>query len=148
MIEQKNQDPKRKIQTKVESLFHKIVQNHTTEKILQEKGYNYQAILPKNEFLYLQNDPFLKLGGDLEEVTDIAHPDNLQLFRDIAGYFDLELVGIDFIAKDISQSWKKQACAILELNSLPCIDLHHFPNLGKKQDVVGVLLDRFLELYQ
>ena len=40
----------------------------------------------------------------------------------------------DFIIEDITKSWKEeQHCGIIECNSLPFIDLHHYPLFGNKQ---------------
>jgi cyanophycin synthetase len=130
-----------------ELTFYKIVENETTKELLKDKGYNFSSIPKKGEMVYLQKDPFLKLGGDLNEITDSLHPDNLQLFRDIARFFDVRVVGIDFLAQDISLSWKNQICAVLELNSAPCIEMHHFPSSGKPQNVAASLLDLVFRYY-
>lgn len=128
-------------------ILYKILKDKTTEKLLQEKKYNYQTILKKDELFYLQKDSFLKLGGDLIEVTPNVHPDNIQLFKDLVRFFDIKVTGIDFIAKDITVSWKKQKCAILELNSLPCIELHHFPSSGKPTNPSKALAKMFFKYY-
>jgi D-alanine-D-alanine ligase-like ATP-grasp enzyme len=130
-----------------EFTFYKIVENETTKELLKDKGYNFSSIPKKGEMVYLQKDPFLKLGGDLVEVTDSLHPDNLQLFRDIAKFFDVRVVGIDFLVQDISVSWKNQTCAVLELNSAPCIEMHHFPSSGKPQNVAAALVDLVFRCY-
>jgi len=122
LVEKKNTDPKRDIGTKTDRLYHDI-----------KYSVNPNLILKRGGIVYLQKDPFMKFGGELEEVTGTIHPDNLKLFRDIAKHLDLKLVGMDFIAKDISIPWNEQPCAILELNSLPCIELHHFPTKGTQR---------------
>ena len=127
--------------------FYKIVENETTKELLKDKGYDFSSIPKKGEMVYLQKDPFLKLGGDLIEMTDYLHPDNLQLFRDIAKFFDVRVVGIDFLCQDISVSWKNQTCAVLELNSAPCIEMHHFPSSGKPQNVAAALMNLIFHYY-
>jgi cyanophycin synthetase len=77
----------------------------------------------------------------------MAHPDNIQLFKDIAKFFDIRLVGIDFLVPDISSSWQNQQCAVLELNSVPCIETHHFPSSGAPQNVANALVDLFFKYY-
>jgi len=133
LIDKKNNDSRRGEPHQKEFNLCKIVENETTRKLLAEKGYNLSTIPKEGEIVYLQEDPFLKLGGDLVEVTPQAHPDNIQIFRDIAKFFDIRVVGIDFLAQDLSNSWKKQQCAVLELNSVPCIELHHFPFLADRK---------------
>lgn len=127
--------------------FYKIVEDQTTAGILERKGYNEKTILKKGEVLFLQEDPFLKLGGDLIEVTPLVHKDNVKLFCDLARFFDIRLVGIDFLCQDIAFSWGNQPCAILELNSAPCIELHHFPSSGTPTNPAKALADMFFKYY-
>ena len=147
LIDNKNNDPRRGEPGQKEFTLYRIVENETLKKILREKAYNFSTIPRKGEIVYLQKDPFLKLGGDLIEVTPQVHPDNTQLFREIAKFFDIRLVGIDFLAQDISNFWKNQPCAVLELNSAPCIELHHFPSSGTPQNVARAVVDLFFKYY-
>ncbi len=147
LAEKKNDDRRRGEPRQKEFTLYKLVIDDATAKLLAEKNYDLQTIPPKGEAVYLQENPFLKLGGDLIEVTEKAHPDNIRLFKDIAEFFDIRLVGIDFLAPDISRSWKNQRCAALELNSVPCIEMHHFPSSGAPQNVAGALVDMFFKYY-
>lgn len=148
LIEIKNKDPERGNPQQKNTILCQLLVNEITEKLLKEQGCNLSSIPKKGEIIWLQKDPFLKLGGDLIEVTSSVHPANLQLFRNVAKLFDARLVGIDFLVKDISISWKKQPCAILELNSLPCIEMHHFPSSGLPQNVAKSLLNMVLRYYR
>jgi cyanophycin synthetase len=127
--------------------LHKLVIDETTRKLLAEKKYTLESVPKKNEVVYLQKDPFLRLGGDLVEVTDSVHPENVRLFKDIAMFFDIRLVGIDFLIPDITNSWKHERCAVLELNSVPCIEMHHFPSSGTPQNVARALVNLFFKYY-
>lgn len=147
LIDIKNKDPRRGEPFQKGYVLYKITENEITEDLLKNKGRNFFSIPQKGEMVYLQKDPFLKLGGDLIEMTDYLHPDNLQLFRDIARFFDVRVVGIDFLAQDGSLSWKNQTCAVLELNSAPCIEMHHFPSSGKPQNVAGALVNLVFRYY-
>ena len=49
--------------------------------------------------------------------------------------------GFDFICEDISKPYFEQECAIIEANSCPSIDMHHYPVSGKVRNVAGRLLD-------
>lgn len=147
LIDKKNKNPLRGEPNQKEFTLYRIVENETTQKLLTEKRYNFSSIPNKNEVVWLQKDPFLKLGGDLVELTPRIHSDNLRLFQNIAKFFDVRVVGIDFLCKDISVSWKNQLCAILELNSLPCIELHHFPSEGKPRNVAEAVVDLFFKYY-
>jgi len=147
LIKKKNSDKRRGEPDQKDFTLYKIVIDETTTKLLTEKNYNLQTIPQKNEVVYLQKNPFLKLGGDLVEVTEKVHPENIQLFKDIAKFFDIRLVGMDFIVPDIANSYRNQNCAVLELNSVPCIEMHHFPSSGKPQNVANALVDSFFKYY-
>jgi len=147
LIEKKNGDKRRGEPNQKDFTLYKLVIDETTKKLLAERDYNTETVLKKDEVVYLQKNPFLKLGGDLVEVTDTVHPDNIQLFKDIAKFFDIRLVGMDFIVPDISSSWQNQKCAVLELNSVPCIEMHHFPSFGKPQNVANALVNLFFKYY-
>ncbi len=144
LVNKKNEDKQNGRQY---GLLHKIVTDDTTEALLLEKKYDLSSVPPKDEVLYLQKNPFLKLGGELIEVTVSVHPDNMQLFKDVARFFDIHLVGMDFMIPDISVSWREQQCAILELNNMPCIEMHHFPSLGTPQNVADAVVNLFFKYY-
>jgi len=147
LIDLKNLDARRGETAQNKFVLNKIVRNETTKVLLSEKGYGIDSVPKKGEVVFLQKDPFLKLGGDLVELTPTVHPDNIKLFRDLAKHFDIRITGIDFLAEDISKSWKEQPCAILELNSLPCIELHHFPYSGTPTNPASALADMFAKYY-
>ncbi len=147
LIDEKNKDPLRGELHQKECTLYKIVENETTKNLLAGQGYNLSTAPQKDEIVYLQKDSFLKLGGDLVELTSIIHPDNLKLFRNVAQLFDIRIVGIDFLCQDVSISWKDQQYAVLELNSMPCIELHHFPSSGSPQNVAKRVVDLFFKYY-
>ena len=122
-------------------------ENETTTRLLVGKGYDSETIPQKGEIVYLQKDPFLKLGGDVVEVSQSVHKDNIRLFRDLARFFGIRITGIDFMVRDITVSWKHQQCAVLELNSVPCIELHHFPSSGAPTNPARALADMFFKYY-
>ncbi|MCW1929958.1 MAG: ATP-grasp domain-containing protein [Candidatus Kerfeldbacteria bacterium] len=85
----------------------------------------------------------LAFGARVIDVTRSVHPDNVALFEKIAKALqEFPTIGIDFIAPDISASWKEQRCGVIELNSLPSIDLHHPPIVtGEFHNIAAALLD-------
>ncbi len=128
-------------------LYHDIIIDDTTHELLKDTRYTLDSIPKAGESIMLQKDPFLKLGGDLKDITDETHPDNKELFFKLATIFSLKLVGIDFIIPDISKSWKTQKCAILELNSNPAIEMHHVPSMGTPRNPAGALVAMMLQYY-
>ncbi len=82
------------------------------------------------------------VGGTSRDATDEVHSDNRELFEDIGTYLDDDIVGIDFMIEDISQSWRDTVrCGVIECNSLPLIGNHHFPFAGPIRNVAGAVWD-------
>lgn len=142
LARQKNSDPRRGEANEGGFVLHKLIINETSERLLKAKGYDLSIVPKTGEIIYLQKDPFVKLGADIIEITPKVHFENLELARRIAKLFDARVVGIDFLTQDITLSWKSQQCAILELNSLPCIELHHFPSEGKELNLAEQMIER------
>ncbi|MFA7308972.1 MAG: hypothetical protein WC045_02760 [Patescibacteria group bacterium] len=135
LIDHKNADPRRGPAGDQSFVLYHLTFDDVSEKLLQQKGYTVETVPQEGEPVYLQEKVILDIGADLEEVTPQVHPDNIELFRRVATIFGIYLVGIDLLAKDIAISWKEQECAILELNSLPYIDMHHYPSIGEPVNI-------------
>ncbi len=116
LVKIKNTDPRRSVSPKKDTTLYKIIIDETTDKLLAEKNYNLNSVPEMGEIVFLQSKVILDLGADLFEVTKMIHPENLELFKKIARIFGSCLLGIDFLAEDISKSWRGQNCAVIELN--------------------------------
>ena len=101
----------------------------------------------ENETIYLQKDPFMKLGGDIEEVTHKISTKNSNLFKELSKKINIKVLGLDFICQDISQSWEQQTCGILEVNTLPCLEMHHMPTSGTAQNPANAILQMIKKYY-
>ena len=67
------------------------------------------------------------------------------MLKHVGRFLKDPLVGVDFIIGDVTKSWKEEKhCGIIECNSLPFIDLHHYVMFGKPQNVAGKLWDLVL----
>ncbi len=134
LIEQKNK-------ARGSRLYHPILVDKTTLELLSLQKYSLGDIPAQNSFIKLQHDPFLKLGGDIKDMSDDIHPENQALFEKIARIFNLHLVGIDFILEDIKKPWHMQTSALLEINTLPSIEMHHIPSIGTSRNIAAKLVD-------
>lgn len=105
-----------------------------------------ETILPAGTSIPLVWKINLAFGAGVIDVTTQVHPDNRELFERIAKHlYEFPTIGIDFIAPDISVSWKEQRCGVIELNSLPSIDLHHPPIVqGDFHNIAAAILDYVL----
>lgn len=147
LLDLKNKDPRRGRPGQKDTTHLKIVVDGLTDKLLSAQGYDWDSVPEKDKRVYLQEKVILDLGADLFERTSEVHSDNLELFRAVAGLFETKLVGIDVLAEDISESWRKQNFAIIELNSLPYVDMHHFPIEGEPVNVGGFICDMVEKYY-
>ena len=147
LIEQKNNLANRGLVQQNNFTLFQIKEDEVTQELLNKLGYNFSTIPLAGEKVFLQKNPFLRLGGDIAEVTDKMHPDNRELFERVARLFDLRLLGIDFLAPNIGVSWQKQNCAILEVNVAPCIEMHQTPSEGQSQNIAQKVVDLALKYY-
>ncbi len=108
----------------------------------------FMPIATKGAVKNLTPEEVKDLGADLIDVTDECHSQNIKMFEKIARIFDAKILGIDFLAGDISQSWQEQKCAIIELNSLPFIDMHHWPLEGRPRNLAGMVWEMVEEEYK
>lgn len=147
LVAAKNSDPRRGETADLSCILYKITVNETSRSLLKKSNYTLDSVPPAGEVIFLQRDPFVRLGADTEDVTDTVHPETRQLFRRVAKIFALPVVGIDFLVIDPNRSWREQTTAIIETNTLPCIEIHHFPFKGKPRNVAGAIFDRVLQYY-
>ena len=128
-----------------------------TEIELHREGITMDDIPGNGKVVTFSQKTSRGVGGTTTEVTDITHPENVAMLEHVAKFLDDPLVGVDFIIEDITKSWQEPArpdgsgrsggeqhCGIIECNSLPFIDLHHYPLFGKSNNVAGKLWDLVL----
>lgn len=123
-------------------IFHKIIIDKEAEIELARQNINLNDIPEKGRVITFSQKTSRGCGGTTTEVTDIIHPDNKEMLEHVGTFLKDPLVGVDFIIEDITKSWREeQHCGIIECNSLPFIDLHHYVLFGKSNNVAGKLWD-------
>lgn len=141
LIARKNQDPRRGTIEQRNFTLHKITVTAKTKIILSRQDVNLQSIPPSGQLILLHDKVILAVGADIHDTTELVHPKNIALFQYVAVICQAPVIGLDFITPDIAKSYDQQRSAIIEANSLPYIDMHHFPVTGKARNVAGPLLD-------
>ncbi|KKS26348.1 MAG: hypothetical protein UV36_C0013G0002 [Parcubacteria group bacterium GW2011_GWC2_42_6] len=148
LVETKNADPRRGEPKQKDCTYLKIVLDQTSAKLLAAQKLAFGGVPARGQQVWLQEKIILDLGADLLDATGAAHPDNIKIFEQAARVFGAQLVGIDFLCRDIGVSWREQECAIIELNSLPFIDMHHYPLEGQPRNIAAMLLAMMEEEYK
>ena len=73
---------------------------------------------------------------DVDPKTEILDYDQ------IAKIAKLEITGVDILCKDItSKDISAKNVCVLETNDSPGVDIHHFPFVGKGEDISTMILD-------
>jgi D-alanine-D-alanine ligase-like ATP-grasp enzyme len=135
LVEKENKNPLRH-----GPIFHELSLGDEAIAELKKQHLSPDAIPKKGMMVLLHEKVSRAYGASTTEMTDV-HPDNEILFLKIGTVLDDPLVGVDFMIEDISRSWREQKCGVIECNSLPFIDLHHFPLKGPVRNPAGAVWD-------
>ncbi len=137
LLEKENERPERN-----GPIFHKIPVDKEAEIELKRQNITMDDVPEKGKLITFSQKTSRGCGGTTTEVTDIVHPDNKEMLEHVGAFLKDPLVGVDFIIEDVTKSWKEeQHCGIIECNSLPFIDLHHYVMFGKSNNIAGKLWD-------
>ena len=140
LLEEENKRPERN-----GPIFHKIIVDKETEIELKRQNIIMNDIPEKGKVVTFSQKTSRGCGGTTTEVTDIMHPENKKMLEKLGAFLKDPLVGVDFIIEDIAKPWfEEQHCGIIECNSCPFIDLHHYPLFGKPNNVAAKLWDLVL----
>ncbi len=137
LVEEANQHPARS-----GPYFHKMQLDLAAEKELSWQNMTFSSIPEYGQRITLHQKINWGVGGTTADVSDVVHPDNVELFEEVARVLKAPIVGIDFIIADITRSWKEQErCGIIECNSMPFFDNHHLPFEGQPRNVAALIWD-------
>jgi cyanophycin synthetase len=139
LINQVNSDPRRGYGH--EKVLTSIKVDVFTEKILADKNYTLDTILPKGEELWLKPTANISTGGTATDVTDLVHPSNVFMCERIARIIGLDICGIDIMAQDLSTPITENGGAILEVNAAPGFRMHLEPTDGLPRNVAEPVID-------
>jgi D-alanine-D-alanine ligase-like ATP-grasp enzyme len=121
-------------------IFHGLPLGEETIAVLKDQKLSLDSVPEKDRMVTIHQKVSRAYGASTTEITNI-HPDNQTLFLHIAKVLDDPLIGVDFMIDDMARSWKEQKSGVIECNSLPFIDLHHFPLKGPARNVAGDVWD-------
>lgn len=137
LIEIENKNPLRQ-----GPIFHQLKLDNEAMKELIHWNKTPNTIPKNNEIITLGQKTSRAVGGGITDMTDVVHPDNKIMLEKVASVLNDPLIGVDFIMNDVAISWHDQPkSGVIECNSAPFIDLHHFPLVGKPHNVASALWD-------
>ncbi len=107
---------------------------------LARNGYTLDTVPSRGETVCLRDNANLSTGGVAVDVTDEAHPSQLETAVLAARIVGLDVAGVDLVTPDISLPFDQDS-AIIEVNAAPGIRMHHYPSEGKPRQVAEAIVD-------
>ncbi len=140
LIKISNNDHRRK------GVFHEIPINFELDMELKNQGIDKNFVPESGAWFSVGTKIGRSQGGVNTDVTDFVHPKNKIMFENMASFINDPLIGVDFIIKDIGRPFDEQLpCGVIELNSIPFLDLHMYPFEGKERDLSKILWEEVLK---
>lgn len=139
LIHKTNQDPARG--EGHENTLTTIKIDEPTRIILAKQNLSLDTILQEGRALYLKNTANISTGGTAIDVTDMAHPSTIFLAERVARLLNLDICGIDIIAKDIEAPLTLENGGILEVNASPGLRMHLSPAEGSARPVGDAIIE-------
>ena len=135
LVEIVNQDPRRGVGH--EKVLTRLELDTQADKMLDAVGMKADSIPSLSQVVYLRSTANLSTGGTATDVTDIIHPDNREMAERAVMAIGLDVGGVDFLSKDITESYRSIGGGICEVNAAPGFRMHVAPSEGKGRDVAA-----------
>jgi cyanophycin synthetase len=135
LVAQVNADPRRGIGH--EKVLTRIVFDAQANALMTAKGYTRETVPAAGEVVYLRSTGNLSTGGTATDLTDVVHPDNVEMAVRAVKAIGLDIGGVDFLTRDITMSYKDVGGAICEINAAPGFRMHMAPSEGRARDVAA-----------
>lgn len=139
LVDTVNEDPRRGVGH--EKVLTRLEFDHQAERLLAKLGYDHKTVPAKDEVVSLRSTANLSTGGTAIDVTDVIHPDNREMAIRAIKAIDLDIGGVDFLTKDITESYRDAGGGICEVNAGPGFRMHVAPSEGTPRDVAGPVID-------
>lgn len=139
LIDKENTDPRRGYGH--ENVLTEIDVDKDTNELLEKLNYTLETIPHKGEIVYLKSTANLSTGGTSIDVTDMIHPENIQMAERVSRIIGLDVCGIDIMAENLTQPLKESGGAILEVNAAPGFRMHLAPSEGLPRNVAAPVVD-------
>jgi cyanophycin synthetase len=139
LIEIVNQDPRRGVGH--EKVLTRLELDAQAQKMLERAGLTAASVPARGEMVYLRSTANLSTGGTATDVTDVIHPDNREMAERAVRAIGLDVGGVDFLSKNITESYRSIGGGICEVNAAPGFRMHVAPSEGTARDVAAPVID-------
>ena len=138
LVEIVNQDPRRGVGH--EKVLTRLELDAQAQKMLARAELTAESIPASGQIIYLRSTANLSTGGTATDVTDVIHPDNREMAERAVRAIGLDVGGVDFLSKNIAESYRKIGGGICEVNAAPGFRMHVAPSEGTPRDVAGPVI--------
>jgi cyanophycin synthetase len=139
LVELVNGDPRRGVGH--EKVLTRLELDAQAHKMLEGAGLQADSVPAEGRVVFLRSTANLSTGGTATDVTDIIHPDNREMAERAVRAIGLDVGGVDFISKDITESYRSIGGGICEVNAAPGFRMHVAPSEGLARDVATPVID-------
>jgi cyanophycin synthetase len=139
LVEIVNQDPRRGVGH--EKVLTRLELDAQAHKMLERAALTENSVPEKGRAVYLRSTANLSTGGTATDVTDVIHPDNREMAERAVRAIGLDVGGVDFLSKNITESYRKIGGGICEVNAAPGFRMHVAPSEGIARDVASPVID-------
>jgi cyanophycin synthetase len=139
LIDIVNLDPRRGVGH--EKVLTRLELDAQAQKMLTRAGLTAKSVPAKDQVVYLRSTANLSTGGTATDVTDIIHPDNREMAERAIRAIGLDVGGVDFLSKNIAESYRTIGGGICEVNAAPGFRMHVAPSEGTPRDVAEPVID-------
>src|SRR5882757_11344794 len=139
LIEIVNQDPRRGVGH--EKVLTRLELDAQAQKMLEHVNLNSESVPDAGRVVFLRSTANLSTGGTATDVTDVIHPDNREMAERAVRAIGLDVGGVDFLSKNITESYRQIGGGICEVNAAPGFRMHVAPSEGTARDVAAPVID-------
>jgi cyanophycin synthetase len=134
-----NLDPRRGVGH--EKVLTRLELDAQAHKMLERAGLTPDSVPPRDQPVHLRSTANLSTGGTATDVTDVIHPDNREMAERAVRAIGLDVGGVDFLSKNITESYRRIGGGICEVNAAPGFRMHVAPSEGTARDVAAPVID-------
>ena len=139
LVDAVNADPRRG--DGHENVLTRIVLDDATLELLAKEDLALHSVPAAGRVVRLKSTANLSTGGTATDVTDEVHPSIREMAERVSHLVDLDVCGIDVVARDITVPLERSRGGVCEVNAAPGFRMHLEPTSGKPRNVAAAVVD-------